>query len=352
MLARVAYLLMILSFFVNKGGIHAAVLGDVNDDDKVDLSEAIHALQIVAGHRSSTSLAIQQAIDALPDSGGTVHVKAGVYSISRAIHINRSNVTLKGEQGVKLQLTDHVNQPVILIGTDVETPTSAHEIYNIRICDIEINGNRENQDSETNPALPWIRNNGIDVRKSDNVWIENVNIHDTRSGGVVTSWNSDRIFISNSIFHHNFYDGIALYAGQDIQVSNILCHDNGNAGISIDNNLKNASFIGGIIRNNGDVGIFVRDAEDLNFKNLMIKENGSHGCFLSHQATGNNTGIKRLFFGGCSFLSNKGYGLWLASTVADSQDNTVGSSIFIGNTTGCTKVDPGGELTELSNSCK
>jgi hypothetical protein len=150
---------------------------------------------------------IQQGIDSLPEEGGTVYIRAKTYLLSRGIHINRSNVTITGEQGVRVRLTDHVNQPVFLIGTDEETATAS--IENIRISNIEIDGNKDYQNSETDPDRPWIRNNGIDVRMVYNLWIDNVDIHDARSGGVVVSWKSQRIFISNSSFHHNFFDGIA-----------------------------------------------------------------------------------------------------------------------------------------------
>ena len=342
------FLLMLSGQFT----IHASVLGDINDDNKIDLAEAVNALQVASGSRLPTTLSIQQSIDNLPSDGGTVYIKAGMYNISASIHINKSNVTLQGEQGAILFLADHINQPVILIGTDVETPSAVNQINNIRLCNLEINGNKGNQDSEFAQGRAWLRNNGIDVRRADDVWIENVNIHDARSGGVVTSWDSDRIFIVNSSFHNNQYDGIALYDGQDIQISNFIIYENNSAGISLDNKLKNVCFTGGIIRNNGDVGIFSRDSEDINFKNLVIKNNGSHGCFISHQASGNNTGVKQLFFSGCSFLSNNGYGLWLASTTTDSPNNTVLSSLFIGNTNGCYQTAVGGELNLAGNICK
>ncbi len=349
---RFALILALVSLFTTPTLSSPQVRGDINNDNQIDLKEAVYALKVVSGLQSATSLTIQEAIDALPEAGGTVFIMAGVYDISTAIHIHRSNVTLMGEQGTVLRLADKANQSVILIGTANEAPTAADQIGNIRIANLEIDGNKSNQTSEVDPDRSWLRNNGIDVRRADDVWIENVNIYDARSGGVVTSWDSDRIFIANSAFHHNFFDGIALYDGQDIQVTNTLCYENGNAGLSLDNDLKTVSFVGGIIRNNDDVGIFARDAEDVNFKDLIIKENGSHGGFISHQEPNTDTGVKRLFFSGCSFLSNAGYGLWLASTTAESPDNSAAACLFIGNTAGCYNVDSGGELNMAGNICR
>jgi Periplasmic copper-binding protein (NosD) len=295
---------------------------------------------------------IQQVIDSLPPVGGTVEIQAGTYVLTQGIHINRSNVTLSGKQGVLIKLENHVNQPVILIGTDKEIPTEEDRIENIQILNIEIDGNKQFQSSETDPNRKWIFNNGIDVRMADNLRMSNVDIHGARSGGFVASWNCGRIFISNSSFHDNYYDGIALYASQDIQVSNFICYGNGSAGLSLDNKLKNVSFNGGIIRDNGDVGIFARDAQDLNFHNLMIRGSKSHGCFISHNTPGTNTGVKRLFFVGCSFLDNGGFGLKLDSTTTDSPYNTVVSCLFSGNSSGCLDVIQGGQLHEAANICQ
>ena len=154
---------------------------------------------------------IQQALNVLPAAGGTVYFKAGNFALTNGIHINRSNVTILGEQGTLLRLDDHVNQPVILVGTDIVSPGINDTIKNIRIASLEIDGNRANQDSEVDPQRIWIRNNGIDIRAVENLWVENVNIHDARSGGIVASGKSRSIFITNSSFYQNQIDGIALY---------------------------------------------------------------------------------------------------------------------------------------------
>lgn len=295
---------------------------------------------------------IQQAIDSLPAEGGTVYIQSGAYILNQGIQINRSNVTLSGMQGTFIKLGDQVNQPVILIGTDRENPTESDKIENIRISNIEIDANMSAQSAETDPSRPWIYNNGIDVRMVDDLRISNVDVHSAVSGGVVASWCCRRIFISDSSFHDNYFDGIALYASEDIQVSNFICYGNGNAGLSLDNKLKNVLFNGGMIKNNGDVGIFARDAQDLGFHNLMICGSKSHGCFISHNTPRTNTGVRRLFFVGCSFLDNNGFGLKLDSTTTDSPNNTVLSCLFSGNSSGCVAVIQGGTLHEAANICQ
>lgn len=291
--------------------------------------------------------AIQEAIDSLPSEGGSIFIRAGTYIVSQGIHVRRSNVTILGEQGTYIKLGDSVNEPVFLVGSDEETPTGI--IENIRISNIEIDGNKGSQSSELDHGRPWIRNNGIDVRMVHDLWISGIDVHNARSGGLVVSWNSCRIFVDNSSFHNNFFDGVALYSSEDIQVSSFLCYENNAAGLSLDNELKDVMFSDGSIENNGDVGIFARNSEDISFHSLYISDNQSHGCFLSHETVGTNTGVTRLFFDSCSFIDNDGYGLWLASTVDDSPNNAVIGCLFSGNTLAPINIDPGGQLDQEGN---
>ncbi len=292
---------------------------------------------------------IQNAIDSLPKEGGTVLLKAKVYVLDKGIHINRSNLKLVGEKGTILRLLPEVNQPVILIGSDEEIPST--KIEDIVISDLELDGNKDNQSSEVDPTRPWIRNNGIDVRNVNRLWLEKLNIHNARSGALVVSWDSHNVFISDSMFHHSEFDGIALYDSEDILVKGFFSFSNKSAGISLDNKLNRVTFSSGTVKNNGDVGIFARDSTDLRFHNISVTSNKSHGCFLSNNTWHpTETGVKRSFFSGCSFLDNNGWGFWLASNKKSSKDNTIVSSLFSGNALGPIKVDDGGELELVGNA--
>lgn len=290
---------------------------------------------------------IQTAISMLPADGGSVFVRAGTYTLTEGIHINRSNISLSGEMGTLLRLEADVNQPVILIGSDEENPSVS--IENISVKVLEIDGNMSAQDSETDPNRPWIRNNGIDVRAVTDLHISEVDVHHARSGGVVVSWDSKIIYIDKSSFHHNYFDGIALYASEDIIVSDFFCNLNQAAGLSLDNDLKQVQFSNGTIRNNGDVGIFARHSKDLKFQNLIISDNQSHGCFLSHTSLGTGTGVHSLIFSSCSFTGNMGYGFVLASPVSESTKISIQGSLFSGNIQGAIKIDPESDLYQTGN---
>ncbi|RJQ77946.1 MAG: hypothetical protein C4519_13025 [Desulfobacteraceae bacterium] len=284
---------------------------------------------------------IQQALDALPLTGGSVYLRAGIYLLNQGIHIKRSNVTLLGETGTLLQLGPNVNQPVVLIGSDVETPTPNDIIQNIRIGYMEIDGNKANQISENVPAKTWIRNNGVDVRGVAYLWVENMNVHNARSGGIVVSWFSQRITISNSSFHDNFFDGIALYDSKNILISNFFSYANSSAGLSLDANLEYVSLFGGYVADN-DIGVFIRNAMNVNLNNIMVFGNRKYGSYLAI--------VQGLFFQGCGFYNNKGHGIWLESTVPGSNNAVVGC-LFSNNGGNCIQDDTGGGLAQTANIC-
>lgn len=284
---------------------------------------------------------IQDAIDRLPPEGGTVLIPAGRYILDGMLHIDRSHVALRGEPGTVLVLADDVKQPNLLIGSDAKAPREADMIGNIYIGNIELDGNKAAQDSEFHPTMPWLRNNTIDVRAVDDLIIENVNAHNARSGGIVASWECERITIHNSQFHHNFFDGIALYASRHIIVSDFLCYANNAAGLSLDNRLRDITFANGHIYNNQNVGIFARDCDGLYFRNLVIRDNGSFGTFLAHTVYPKghpkegkivpHTGINNSHFSNCSFIDNGGNGIWFVSTPELSKNNSIMGCTFSGN---------------------
>lgn len=272
-------------------------------------------------------------------------MRAGEYTLTQGIHIDRSNVSILGEPGTVLRLADAVDQPVILIGTDTETPTENDTIDDVWIEGLELDGNRDGQTQETDPNRPWIRNNTIDVRAVHDLWIERVDAHSAASGGLVVSWNSATIYVSQSTFSNNVFDGVALYASEGIHLADFDSLDNDAAGLSLDNDMFDVQFSGGRLANNGDVGIFARHSTDLVFQDLVVSDNASHGAFLSHESMDNGTGINRLLFTGVSFLDNDGYGLWMASPESQSADNALLACVFGGNTSGPVMLDQDADLS-------
>ena len=302
---------------------------------------------------------IQSAIDSLPESGGSVFISAGRYVLDGMIHIKRSHIALHGEPGTVFVLGVNVNQPVLLIGTDVEEPEEEDKIADVKISGIVFDGNKDHQDSEVHSSKTWLRNNTIDVRAVDDLDIDSVNTHNARSGGIVASWGCDRLRIRNSVSHHNYFDGIALYDSHQVLVTGFHCYENGGAGLSLDNELVDVTFADGFIYENRNVGIFARHSDGLNFRNLVIRDNATFGAYLAHatyppghEKAGEimrKTGFHNSNFSNCSFINNGSFGICVESTPDLSSNNCVIGCTFSGNAAPSIRCKTSAVLTSLGN---
>ena len=265
----------------------------------------------------------------------TINVPANTYVLSDTARINQSNVAIIAEPGTKIVLANHTNKPVIAVGSQEEVPTTF--IENVYISGLEIDGNKANQDSEQDTQRPWIRNNGIDVRSVRRLVLENVVVHDARSGGAVISWGSSDIHVVKSAFEQNVFDGVAYYASQRIHTSGCTMRHNKAAGVSLDNDLRNCTFADCIVDGNEDVGIFARHSRELRFNNCAVTSSGNYAAFLSHDEAGN--GVFDIMFSVCQMLRNPLGGIYVASTADKSAHTSVVGCVFRENGGNAIKSD-------------
>lgn len=273
---------------------------------------------------------IQGALDSLQD---IILTSPCVYNISSSL-ILTSGKTLRAYPADKqtiLKLANGADRAVILVGNDLQVGNSAPLVSNVLIKDITIDGNKAAQTSEFTPGKPWLRNNGIDVRFVKNLVIDNVYIHDARSGAIVVSWDSEDIVISSSLLTTSFFDGVALYTSTNIIVTDCILTNNVAAGISIDNNLRNTQFINCLVNNNGDVGVFQRWATNVSYDTCQISNNGNHGFFLSWNPPTAGTGVIDTLVKNCQISNNVGRGLNLDSPATESTGTLVSFSTLSGN---------------------
>lgn len=141
---------------------------------------------------------IQAAVNALTE---VILTSPCVYNVTSTIFLRSGSILRASppDRLAVLRLNDGANQPVVLVGNDLEVGTSAPLMTNVVIRDIAIDGNKAAQSSETMPSKPWIRNNGIDVRYVSGLSIDNVYVHDARSGAIVVSWDSSTVSVTNSL---------------------------------------------------------------------------------------------------------------------------------------------------------
>jgi len=257
-------------------------------------------------------------------SGSIVYLKSTSYVLHDTLRITTSDVSIIGQPGTKLILADNVNKPVISIGSQEEIPSFT--IENITISDIQIDGNKDNQGSEIQADKPWIRNNGIDVRAVKRLTIKNIVSNNNRSGGLVISNKCSDIYVINSEFDNNYFDGIAYYDSQRIYTQNSSMKNNNGAGISLDVDISDSIFSNCILDSNKDVGIFIRFANELRFNNCAIKNSGSWAVFLGNNEE--DKGVHDIMFSSCQLLNNIGGILMSSVNETQSSHTSVVSCIF------------------------
>ena len=302
---------------------------------------------------------IAKAVATLPDEGGTVYVRAssGCYVIDEAIHIDRSNISLIGEQGASLCLADNVRQPVVLIGSAALDVQPDMHIFNIRVSGFTIDGNRRGQgkgeDAEDARGRPHLKNNAISVHGAQRVYLDDLVLQNARSGGVVISQKSRTIFINNVVLSANHFDGIAIDGGHEVFLSNFKAELNIASGVSIDTGSSEIYMTNGLLQKNGHNGVFIRHTKSASFQGLDIKDNCHHGVFASHSDDGTHiipgSSVTELSFDHLSLLRSGKAGFYYgsnSSTPKDSAHNVLANARIGGNVDGPLAGDNQG-LAEL-----
>ncbi len=261
-----------------------------------------------------------------------VLIRTGDYKLRDSFHINRSRVQLIGESDVRLRLASGVQTPVLSVGSLSSYPLEEERISDVSIANLTIDGNRDRQESEYHHDLPWIRNNGIDVRVVTGLLVENVDSSNNRSGGLVISWRCRDVLVKNSVFDRNFFDGVAYYDSSAVITVDCKMRENRGAGISLDNRFEDSAFVRCELLNNGDVGVFARNSKRLVFFESRIADSGSWAMFLGHDEEGR--GVFDLEIASCTISGNNG-GVRMGSVYASQSENTVlASTSFTGNDRG------------------
>ena len=284
---------------------------------------------------------LQNAIRALPPTGGLVTVPAGVHVCRAPIVIDRDNVALRGMgPASELHLAEGGESPVLVIGQTTTVPTVTRR--HIVVSDLTIDGNRTKQTfecfrgpcNETNA----LRNNGISVRRAGDVLIERVTVKSARSGGVVTELGSERVTLRDVTVTDSFFDGVAGYETTNSLFSGLYLHDNLAAGFSFDIDFERNVISDVVITGSGSVGIFMRDARDNVFTAMRIADSVQHGIFVAQVDTDASTGATGNSFTNMIVHSSGGAGIRVNDVSC--VHNLVANSHFFANA--------GGNVSEAS----
>ncbi len=278
---------------------------------------------------------INTAIASLPASGGRVVLRAGTYTITTAVTLNKTGVTLQGE-GVSTLIKNaaSANDNLITISQDDCT-----------VCDLKLDGNKTNMTTDHHGIainscarakilrvfITDTVHHGIQTPSSTDLLIQDCYIQNpgkasnpTADGvGIIVGSNATNCKISNCTVFNTGYHGMQVYHGtQKVFIEN--CHvdtvgqtetsGNGN-GLEIHPNCQDvhvtncyfttSSTSGQGINMSSDVingqtfGVMIENCTVENFNNIGIRNDGAsdvtiRGCNIRNNGT---TGSASLDFG-------------------------------------------------------
>ncbi len=199
---------------------------------------------------------IQTAINALPATGGMVHVKEGTYTITSAISIADDNISLIGSgSSTIIRVTGAINGISVSSGKE-----------GILIADLYIVGDGTsavdgiNMSNSLNSVIRGCRvenftGDGIEVNSGANILVQNNFAFNNDQNGILLDDGVDNSIVANNITYLNTWDGIRMNDGENnlLSANNSFNNDKG-IGIysSADNTALNANYTYGNTTDNVD----------------------------------------------------------------------------------------------------
>ena len=249
MLLAAFFLILPILKFVSEG--NCFLKGDINNDDKIDLTETIHSLQVTSGTRTALSSktinvpedipTIQAAIDSAGE-GDIINIAAGIYNESLTISTNR--ITLQGASKESTIIDGG--------GQDIITIDGSQRIY---IAGVALkNGN-----------------DGILGKPGSMFTVKDVVIQDCADDGIELYGNSGAGFDDLSVLRSGDAGIWLTQNSTGVFLGSVISNDNGNTGIMIFGS-SDATFVGATITisNNGGSGIIVSGSSSLFSNNSTV----------------------------------------------------------------------------------
>jgi parallel beta-helix repeat protein len=156
---------------------------------------------------------------------------------------------------------------------------SGYYIENVRLEQLVVDGNRENNDH-----LTGCRGAGIFLYRANNVHITDSVTHDYNGDGISFQQSND-IVVENCISYNNAKLGIHPGSGsQRPIVKNNRAYDNGTDGLFLCWRVRHGLFEANELRNNGQFGISIghKDSDNV-LRNNIVVGNDSHGIFFRNE---------------------------------------------------------------------
>ena len=248
--------------------------------------------------------AINNAIAALPSTGGTVYIPPGIYQIDASRHINlRSNMLFKMDPLAILQAkTNSLSRYYILY---------ANGKSNVEIAGGQLIGERKTHIFDSSSTDEW--GMGIQILGCTGVTIRDLRVADCTGDGVEIGGGSYDVVIDNIVSTNNRRQGLSItraskvrvydsefsytngtspecgidiepdlpaYA-KDIIIDNCDIHHNAKYGINVYKQAQQVEIRNGRVHDNRSCGIVTYGCSNVNIHNIRVDNNRATGIALN-----------------------------------------------------------------------
>lgn len=233
---------------------------------------------------------INDAIAALPVSGGEIIILNGTYNISAKINVNKNNVSIRGngnatifkrmwdstivEGVINIDGYDNCIAKTFRIDGNKGTYTSSNN------CGIFLNNSGYNKINDV-----FCNNNatGIYLSSSSNNTVTGDNCNNN-SAGIYLYNSSNNNTVTGNNCNNNYNNGIYLNGSSNNTVTGNICYDN-SIGIYFYNS-NNNTVTGNNCNNNNGTGIYLSDSSNNTVTgDTCIRGTGQPGDYTSNQYT-------------------------------------------------------------------
>ncbi len=263
---------------------------------------------------------INNAITALPASGGEVVILDGTYNITAIINVNKNNVSIRGNG----------NATVLKRMWNSSSPEGVISLTSVQGCRVE------NLQIDGNKATYTVSNNyGIYLYSSSNNTVTGNTCNNNSYG--IRLYSSSNNTVTGNTCNNNSY-GIYLYSSSDDNTVTGNTCDNNSYGIYLSSSSNNNTVTGNTCNNSSD-GIDLSSSSN-NTVTGNTCNNNSYGIYLS-SSSNNNTVT------GNTCHNNSSNGIYLSS----SSNNTVTGNTCDNNSSYGILLSSSSNNTVTGNTC-
>ena len=212
---------------------------------------------------------INNAITALPATGGEIVILDGTYNITAKIDVTKDNVSIRGNGNstiLKRMFDSSVKEGVITL-----TSRSGCKISNL-----QVDGNKVSYANNT-------YNYGIYLYESSNNTITG-NTCNNNGTGIYLGTSSNNTITGNTC-NNTYNNGIYLYTSSNNTITGNTSNSNTSAGIYLGTSSKNNTITGNTCNNNG-TGIYLYESSNNTITgNTCIRGTGQAGDYTTTEYT-------------------------------------------------------------------